>query len=267
MSRSRQWLVDFGNTRLKCAVLRGERLGRSVAFEHRGSSARIARFLNTLGAAPDAVFCVSVAGERLERALVAGVSRAFDVAVTFVRSTTIMPPMRVGYDEPWRLGADRWVAAVAGFAAVRGRRDVVVVDAGTALTVDVVRRDGQHLGGVIVPGPVLMVTALLERTRGIRVRARGVVRSIVGRPRANRGGHLGQDTRAALDLGAALAVAGLIDRIVADTRRSLKRKPVLLLTGGAAPAIAPFVQTQSRQIPDLVLQGLAQFAHRAAASR
>lgn len=257
-------LVDLGNTRLKLARHDAGRLGRMIAREHRSSRRAMAASLRPFRCKVSEVVAVSVAGNALENALARAVHDELLRPLRFVRSTDRMRGMAVGYQEPWRLGADRWVAAVGGFRHT-GSRAVVVVDAGTALTIDVVDATGRHRGGLIVPGPDMMVDALLTRTRGIRVRAAGTARSA---KRSSTGLQVGRNTRDAIELGAAQAAAGLIDRVYADAVRTLRTRPVLLVTGGAAPNILRQLRTaRARLVPDLVLRGLAEFVAAARKSR
>src|SRR4029077_2103024 len=103
--------------------------------------------------------------------------------------------VRNGYAETWRLGADRWVAMLGAHARYPGRA-LWVVDVGTALTVDLLDEHGRHRGGLLVPGPALMVESLLRRTAGIRKRA-GFGATAIGR-RARAGFGAGRPIAAAL---------------------------------------------------------------------
>ena len=84
--------------------------------------------------------------------------------------------IRNAYPEPAKLGVDRWLAMLGGHALERGA--VCVVSVGTAMTIDGVDADGRHLGGVIVPGPDLMVGSLLKNTSDIAQRARRAMRAM-----------------------------------------------------------------------------------------
>jgi type III pantothenate kinase len=123
---------------------------------------------------------------------------------------------------------------------------------GTALTLDLVDAKGRHLGGAIVPAPSLMKHSLLAKTNGIRRRARGV-------PSA--GGFFARNTHAAIEQGARYAAAAVIDRAVVEARKVLGRVPLVLVTGGGAPAIRGLIRARHVLVPDLVLQGLSVVAH------
>jgi len=120
---------------------------------------------------------------------------------------------------------------------------------------DAVRADRTFLGGAIAPGPDTMIASLLSGTQGIRRRASG------SRPAGKRARSLfAADTASALDAGAAFAAAAFIDRACAEARAALGVRPVLLLTGGAAQALQPYIKSAFRRVPDLVLRGLAVLA-------
>ena len=244
-------LVDIGNTRIKWALLRGRRLGRQRALAYEGWTAGdFARriFANTAPVAR--VIVSSVAGTRVETELRAAVRSRLRCPVEFVKSVRRRAGVLTRYHEPWRLGVDRFVAAIAAHDLARGRA-ACVISAGTAVTVDLIDPHGVHLGGLILPGPQLMVRSLLERTSGIQRRARGG---------AGRRELFARTTRAAIGQGAIYAVAAAADRAVEQARRQLHREPMVLLTGGAAPDLRRDLRSPHTDVPDLVLRGVALYA-------
>ena len=244
-------LVDMGNTRIKWARFDGERLTGLRAAAHAGwRAADYARRLFSARSAPDSVLVASVAGARLERRLAAAAQRA-GVAARFVTVPRRAAGVTVGYLEPWRLGVDRFVAAVGTRHLFNGIA-ACVVGVGTAMTIDLLGADGVHRGGVIIPAPALMVETLLRSTHGIRRRARG----------GSRGGSglFGRSTRAAIVQGSRYAAAAIIDRAVEEARSLIGRKPLVVVTGGQADAVRPLLRSRSVAVPDLVLTGLAALA-------
>ena len=249
----KQLLIDAGNTRLKWATLRGERLGRMQVVEWSARTvARVAR--RVLGGHVERVLVCSVAGTLLERALRQSARAAGAPVPQFIRSTRRAAGVRNGYAEPWRLGADRWVAMLGARARHPGRA-LCIVDVGTALTIDLLDSAGLHRGGLITPGPALMVESLLRDTAGIRRRAGG--RFGAG---ARAGGPFGRSTRAGLLSGSALACAALIERSLREARGELGGRPRLLLAGGGAEPVARFLRVAHERVDALVLQGLAMLA-------
>lgn len=244
-------LVDIGNTRVKWALARGAKLGRRGASVHGGDPAGMRTVIERAPAGVDRIVAVNVAGPRFERALSAAAKSRFGVRPEFVRSSRAAHGVRNGYRDPWRLGADRWVGIVGARELARGKA-VLVANVGTALTLDAVDAGGRHLGGAIAPGPAFMVESLLKGTHGIRRRARGD---------APNGARLfAGNTASAIAAGARYAAAALIERAALEAARDLGSRPVLLITGGGAADIGKRVRVASRQVPDLVLHGLAVFA-------
>ena len=244
-------LVDIGNTRIKWARLDGQRIGRQHAAVHSGWRAE--DYARVIGAARglEQVMAASVASSRVNKNLAIAVRRAGLAAPQFVSSRRRAGGITVGYLEPWRLGVDRFVAAIGAHYLARGRA-VCVVGVGTAMTIDLIGPEGRHWGGAIIPAPDLMVKTLLRSTNGIQRRARGGA--------TGKTGLFGQSTRAAIVQGSRYAAAAVIDRAVGEARTLVGRTPVVILTGGEASAVQPLLHTACRYVPDLVLKGLAVLA-------
>lgn len=257
-------LVDIGNSRIKWVRLVGGRFGHRHAAAHLGwgvadyerrllgvaqSGAQARRAMRRAKArAVERVLVSSVAGPKVNRALAAAARRA-GASARFVKVPRQGGGVTVGYADPWRLGVDRFVAAV-GAHALFPRVPVCVVGVGTAMTIDLVGADGWHQGGVIIPGPTLMVETLLDRTQGIRRRARGGRAVVVGRSL------FGRSTRAAIVQGARHAAAATIDQAVEQAQPLIRRAPLVVLTGGGAPAVRGLLRSRWVLVPDLVLRGL-----------
>lgn len=240
-------LIDVGNSRIKWARFSDGKLSVQRAAEHRGW--RRADFLRTVfsGRSPDRVLVVNVAGAALARELAAACRAAFGMRPSFIRSQRKAAGVVTRYREPWRLGVDRWVAAIGAHHLVPTRA-VCVVDIGTASTIDLIDAQGVHHGGAIIPGPQLMVESLLKDTRGIRRRAaKGASRSSL----------FARDTHGALTQGSRHATAAVVDAAMRQARLALSVAPLLMLTGGGAAQVTRLIRTRHRLVPDLVLRGLA----------
>ena len=244
-------LVDIGNSRIKWARLDGGRLGRRQAAARSGwRVADYARRVLGSGSAPERLLVSSVAGSEANRALAAAARQA-GIKAQFVTTPRRAGGVTVGYVDPWRLGVDRFVAAVGAHQVFPGV-PVCVVGVGTAMTVDLVDGEGHHHGGVIIPSPRLMIDTLYARTYGIRRRARG------GTPGDT--GLIGRSTRAGVEQGSRYAAAALIDRMVEEARALVVRKPLVVLTGGEVASVRPLLVNPWVVVPNLVLRGLAALA-------
>jgi type III pantothenate kinase len=252
-------LFDAGNSRFKWALVRKGRLDRQRAVARSDIGAFAAWLLRA--PAIDRVVGVNVAGSALERALRQALRAAAKPRPGFIQSTAFAAGVRNAYARPAQLGADRWAAAIGAWHGAGCYRTVCAVSIGTAITLDLVDQDGHHRGGLIAPGPALMLEALLGRTSDIAPRA--AQRAAGGRRK--RGTRalvppLAGATRAAIEEGCLAAAAGFVDRSVNQLTRRLNVRPVVFITGGAAPAVIERLRTASRPVEDLVLRGVAAIA-------
>jgi type III pantothenate kinase len=243
-------LVDIGNSRVKWSVLAGDALAPQRAAAHAGWS--VDEWRRELLAQPGIrrVVAATVAGGESAQRLRAAVHAQLGCEVEFVTSSAEAAGVRNAYPEPRLLGVDRWLAVIAAHHATH--EPCCVVDVGTAATIDAVARDGQHLGGFIVPGPRLMVDSLLHGTSDLEAHASASI--------SDTGSLFASNTRDAIERGCVVTLAALADRAVQDLERMVGAAPALLFTGGAAPLVTPYVRTPLRRVPDLVLQGLAVLA-------
>jgi type III pantothenate kinase len=154
------------------------------------------------------------------------------------------------------VGIDRLAAAAAASLVKPADRPAVVVDCGTAVTVDMVAADGRFLGGAILPGPALMARALGEGTSKLPT----VAALVGGAPPAMPG----RSTEEAIAAGIGHGIRGAVARLVAEARAASGAAPVTILTGGWADAVRD-VLPDAVAIPDLVLTGIALAAGKACA--
>jgi type III pantothenate kinase len=151
--------------------------------------------------------------------------------------------MPIFYDNPKEVGADRIVNAVAGFE--KYKRDLIIVDFGTATTFDYVSNKGEYMGGCISPGIMISSEALFERAAKLPRVELSKPRSIVGK-----------DTVSSMQAGIMYGYAGLVDGICERIKAEVKSNPLVVATGGLAKIVAP--ETKSINVVDdmLTLEGL-----------
>jgi len=151
--------------------------------------------------------------------------------------------MAIRIDNPYEVGADRLVNAVAAYDRIGS--SCVVVDFGTGINFDCVSDEGEYLGGAIAPGLEVSLTALTER--GARI-----PRIDLAEPDAA----IGKSTRGAMQSGVIFGFAGLIDGIARRIVAELGGEPRMIATGGLAHAIVPFCETVDEVDDLLTLTGL-----------
>jgi len=245
-------LVDVGNTRVKWARMTEGRISKShAAVNGEWAVEDYLRRIIRRGRGIESIVVSNVGDEAVSPMLLAAARLAGAPKPEFAVSRRTAGGVTTTYLEPWRLGVDRFVAAIGAYHLTGGKA-VCVVNVGTAITIDLVDTNGRHRGGAIVPGPALMVDSLLSRTNGIRRRAKG------GASASN--GLFARATRDAVAQGSRYAAAAVIDRAVEEARGELGRRPVVLLTGGGFPTVKPLLRHPIIHVPDLVLAGLAVWA-------
>jgi type III pantothenate kinase len=162
-------------------------------------------------------------------------------------------PLSVQVDAPERTGIDRLLAAVAANRIRPPERAAIVVDAGTAITVDLLDARGAFCGGAILPGIAMAARALAEQTDALpRVPA-----DQLESPPAP----LGKSTIPAIESGLYWGAVGAIRELVRRLSASLTAPPVVILTSGASPQVAEILAASEdwtvRHEPHLVLAGIA----------
>lgn len=233
-------LVDIGNSRLKWATsAQGELAAGASIANSTLTEDRLAEAWRGLPK-PErlAISCVS-ARQLAEIARSVASELWPGITVFEAKSEAQAFGVKNAYSQPEKLGIDRWLALLAA------HRDyavpVCIVDCGTAITVDLLNEQGQHLGGMICPGLELMKKSLSTGTEAL-----GFDDSAFSVGPANH-------TGAAIYSGVLFAAVGLVEHVFSAQSEHCR----LLLTGGDAPLIAGQLGYPCRIDPDLVLRGLS----------
>jgi len=231
-------LIDAGNTRVKWALARDD----AQPGDWIDSGAVLHEGLDALAGAWQSrhvtrAIVSNVAGPALRERLAALLG---PITVDWFASSAARAGLANGYREPARLGCDRFAAAIGARALAPGQ-DLVVATCGTATTVDAVTSDGRFLGGMILPGLALMAGALARNTAQLPQAAPGAAPPPL----------FADNTNDAIVSGCLSAQAGAIERAVAGHGGA-----ACMLSGGAAPYIAPALGVAHRLVENIVLVGL-----------
>ena len=244
---SQTLVLDVGNSRMKWG-LHGPRgwMGAGVTPNTEIGTLSL-RDWQTLPR-PVRVIGVNVAGEAARVRVEAQIAR-WRLVPQWLTASAAACGVVNSYRVPSQLGPDRWASLVA--ARQRTLQDgvptaAIVVNAGTAVTIDALDREGRFLGGLIVPGLRLMLRALAENTSALRV----TPGTFTAFP---------DNTADALYSGAVQAVTGAIHQMRAGLEHD--GEPArCFLAGGAAPEIAPHLTGSVEVVDNLVLEGVLALA-------
>jgi type III pantothenate kinase len=242
--------VDVGNTQTVLGLFDGERLAAHWRISTHASQtgdelrASVTGLLGLDGLSWDDVGVVILAS------VVPRVTSAWEEAVAASCSCDLLvvgPGLKTGmpirYSNPHEVGADRIVNGVAAFERLGG--PVVVVDFGTATTIDVIDEDGAYLGGAIAPGVETSAEALFNKA------ARLSKVDLVAPPRV-----IGSNTRESVQAGLMLGEAAMVDGLVRRVWEELGVEAPVIATGGLAERMAPLCATVGSADADLTLEGL-----------
>ena len=158
-------LIDVGNTRIKWRLVTNEY--NSAELSHYGLLADLSNFIKTLNTNEIHVLLAAVnQTQELKKLL----SESNFHKITVACSELSQAGVRNSYLHPERMGVDRWLAMIAAFVQIttsNQHKGIIIVDAGSALTIDVVSAIGEHRGGYIVPGLLMAQQALFANTERV----------------------------------------------------------------------------------------------------
>ena len=237
--------IDIGNTCIDIGLLAGD----ATVFHHKFPpvppvNGGLQRLLAPLAAPPVGVVIGSVVAEL--GAAYAEACRGLSSGPVLQARSTWDWGLHIDYDDPARLGVDRLAAAAAAHRAATVGRAAVVVDAGTALTVDAIDVEGTFRGGAIAPGLRLGLNALSTGTSFLPQVELAATTPL-----------LGKNTTDGLCSGALHGSAALVEGLCVRMAAVLDSPIAIFLTGGDAPLLQPHIAAVHTCDPDLVLRGLA----------
>lgn len=234
-------LIDAGNTRIKWAV-RGAQCSGVLPLEQADElSFQFAKF-----AGVRQIWVSNVAGDAIAQQIRAAAVQ-FSVRPRFIVAEKAQCGVKNGYSNPAQLGSDRWSALIAAWHLVSGA--CLVVNSGTATTVDALSAAGEFIGGLILPGVELMQRSLHRATAQLQAPGQGGYAPFP------------LNTADALYSGALQACCGAIDRqyaLLCDAcpEHGHGGGVTVVLSGGASAALQNRLNLPLLVVDNLVLQGL-----------
>jgi type III pantothenate kinase len=238
-------LIDVGNSRIKWRLVASS---YDNGISHYGLLADLADFIKILDT--DQV-CVVLAAVNQTADLNQLISEGHFQDVHIAHSQSTQLGLRNSYTHPERMGVDRWLAMIAAFVKIKNSneaRGIIVVDAGSALTIDIVNAAGEHQGGYIVPGLLMAQQALFANTERVIQYDEGLLNS----SQQNKYKVLGNNTGQCVEYGVINQMAALVKQV-----REEYLDYEVFFTGGDGGLLAGFLEAGIVD-QDLVLKGLWQ---------
>ena len=249
-------LIDMGNTRLKWVWATDGEIDQST-FGRGNRDDFPGKYKQPDGAPPGRVLVSSVANQAITTGLVSDCESRWGAPVKRLQTRTSQDGIVNAYENPATLGIDRWLAIV-GAAHAYGT-PVVIMDLGTATTLDAVDEQGRHLGGLILPGPVLMLESLATATAmpvPTDFRNRETETGTKGKKVDKPGVGPAFSTTEAIREGVFAAQIGALNQFMRHVAAKLSKGPRLVLTGGAAECILDRLECRPVFDPWLVFKGM-----------
>lgn len=242
--------VDIGNTTTKIAIFQGKRIVCStrLSAEEVHNKRSIVQQLKKLSRKNknnskklEAIIICSVVPKENTKFILA-LKSVFKIKPLLL-GKNIKVPIKNCYKKPRQVGQDRLANAIAAFNKFSG--PVIVVDFGTALTFDVVSKNGEYLGGVIVPGLEISLGALIGNAALLGPLSLKRPRSLLGR-----------ETSASITSGIVYGYGYLVEGIISGLQKQLRTKAYVVATGGIAPLISHYCPSVKSISTHLTLEGI-----------
>ncbi len=245
--------VDIGNSRIKWALWQADIIvDRAVAtYDIDKSMDAFDKLFSSLEKlsqqGPSQVYALCVAGDKVSQALSAWVRQRWQLDVAYLKTEKQYKNILNVYADPGQHGVDRWAGVVAGHQAYPGS-SVCVISAGTAITFDFINKNGQHLGGYILPSFATMHTALLADTAN-------VVSTFDNMPLYKHA--IPDNTNDAVNQGLHKLLRAGICELCQSALHKMAAPMQIIITGGFAQVILSYPDIPVMQYkPDLLMQGL-----------
>jgi len=257
-------LVDAGNTCLKWAIFDGQSLSEQQRCFYSKETAiqQFSDLLTELVAKQyvsiSDIVMVSVLGDMFNRQAYK-IVLDYGFAFSHIQSIEELAEVKNGYDDPSKLGADRFVGLIGAYHLSNNRQEkkkaCIIVDSGTATTIDAVDAQGQHLGGLILPGLDLCSRSLLKNTQQLPLWG------AADRSKELKCNLFSTNTSDAIYNASILGLSGAIEQISLKMENEIKNKREEVqinkyLCGGSTQEILPYLNSDFQSQEDLIMLGL-----------
>jgi len=239
-------LIDVGNSRLKWVFCDAGNWQTGSGAVSGNGLAEVLSNISKNSPAPEKVIIASVADEARANQINKWVATNWSLSPVWLSAQKQQLGVSNCYQKPETLGADRWAAIIAAHSL--SSRHVVLIDCGTAVTIDILLDNGEFDGGIIFPGLSMMRRSLITGTSNIQ-------------------SDEGDDscipacsTEDAVTAGTLQGWVGAILHVLDHYGKSLADEKEVIVTGGDAYRLMPYLPADTRLEPDLVLKGLSLIA-------
>ena len=232
-------VIDSGNSYVKWGLYTGDQWLRKSKVFYSDVFLLEKEFIDL----PEpTIIVISHVARAITRNQLSAVISIWPIRPYWVVAQTFQCGVANGYSDPTQLGSDRWAALIATWK-IR-RHACLVINVGTAVTIDALSDSGKFLGGIILPGSHLILSSLLSGTQLINIET-GNYRDFP------------LNTNDAIKSGLIQCLIGAIERMYNLLSLQLDHSvESCIISGGDASILAPFIRFPTVVVDDLVLEGL-----------
>ena len=243
MSKPLNLLIDVGNSQIKIAIWNGSSLSKRNSCTQNNFSSTISKYKTT---DIKKIFFVSVVSSESNRKICRKLYKTFSLKPIQLRATRSLMGVKNGYKNPSQLGDDRWCCVVGGHITIA--KPFMVVDCGSAISVDFVNFNGKHEGGYILSGFEGYGDSFLHTHRLKNLKIKKINLST----RTS----IAKETSDALVKGYILMVTSAIEKMYKEFATNIKYKPKLIITGPYSREIFSHTSLKAKFEPDFALKCL-----------
>lgn len=232
--------IDIGNTNINCAFFKGDKIFKRFSLSTQAYSYIKMKKLIGRIAVNQTIVCSVV--PKVSRRLIADLKK-LTKKHPFVLGSNLIAPVKNAYRKPRQVGQDRLANA---FAAIKlFGCPLIIIDFGTALTIDIVSKNKEYLGGVILPGLKLCLSALAENTALLPKIGLAQPKELIAR-----------DTKDSMLSGIVYGFAGLVDNLIEKLRKEIGKNTLVIGTGGDINLLRKYCKKFDKIDDALTLKGL-----------
>ncbi|WP_455221705.1 type III pantothenate kinase [Kaarinaea lacus] len=253
-------LLDVGNSRMKWnlwqyGAAQFSRETQFVDYKSQDLDRVLAHEWGNLQGTIHAIYVANVAGQTVAQQISNWTTGHWGIDPRFVATSASFQSVKNGYRNYQELGVDRWLAVIAAHQLWPDQQ-AIVIDCGTATTLDALSSNGQHHAGPIMPGRQMMQQSLTANTADLKISDDTNVSTSV----------FAENTQNAIVSGVNFAASCPLNTIVSQLRQKLvdetgNEEVKVIVTGGAAAQLMPLTQiNEFNVVSDLVLIGLRRLA-------
>lgn len=238
------FVADFGNSYLKIAKEHNGKLSRITRFKFDNINSLKKWLKNVCGHQKYSLFYTSVLDDNFNKKVISNIHKYLSSIKQF-KSCKSLLSVTCAYQQPSKLGSDRWVQIVAANKIFK--KDCMIISCGSAISVDCVTSNGSHKGGLIFSGASSYINCFsdihnLKNLKLTKIKTRDLLQN---------------NTRQQISKGYKIMISSAINNIYASFTKAAKGSPKIVISGGYAKELAVDLKHRTYVEPYFVLKSLA----------